>query len=154
MLLALKFKDAVQIGHYLGSILAYHPLLHTLPVDSVVPIPLHAKRLAARGYNQSMEIARPVATHLGIALQPELLLRVRSTAPQSGYSLKERQENIFGAFSCSAEAKGRRILLVDDTFTTGSTVEAAARALKQAGAASLSVAVVSRTPRHSLKIRS
>ena len=151
MLLALKFKGSVETGNCLGLLLAQHPSISTLTVDCIVPIPLHKERLALRGFNQSLEIARPLAARLAVPLLPRLMVRKKATAPQSGCNLNTRRENIRNAFQSSSEVAGKRILLVDDTVTTGSTIEAAARSLREAGAKTISVAVISRTARHFLK---
>lgn len=153
LLLSLKFNDNVLMGHALGSLLAGHPGFATLNADVILPIPLHKNRLATRGYNQSLEIARPLARNLGLPLRSGLLTRIRATAPQSGSSLKERQRNILNAFACTRNIQDMRILLVDDTLTTGSTMAAASRALLAAGAAEVTVAVVSRTARHGMRLR-
>lgn len=105
--------------------------------DVVVPIPLHAKRLVARGYNQSALLARVWASHLGLATHDGLLVRVKATPTQTGLDKKARAENLRDAFVVmeSAAVCGKRILLVDDVHTTGATLNAAAVALKKAGAA-------------------
>jgi ComF family protein len=144
MLLALKFGGDILLGHALGCLLAEHPALASMRVDAVVPIPLHPARLARRGYNQSLEIARPVARAAGARLWPGCLSRVKATAAQSGQSREQRFGNIRGAFACRADVRGKRLLLVDDILTTGATMEAACLALLRAGAAETSLAVVSR----------
>lgn len=148
LLLALKFGDQVIYGHALGMLLARHPDFATIDVDAVIPVPLHEKRLRQRGYNQAHEIARPIAAQLGVPLYDGHLVRIKATAPQSGSSLEQRRLNIQGAFVCVKKGPGKRFLLVDDTVTTGSTLEAAGRALLDGGAEAVGVAVVSRTPRY------
>ena len=147
LLLKLKFHGQVVLAHPLGRLLARHPGLAGLEADCVVPVPLHTGRLARRGYNQALELARPLAAKLGIACKPELLERIRATVPQTGASLAVRTRNTWGAFSGSPGVRGKRILLLDDIVTTGSTLRAAAAALLEAGAAGISVAAVSRTAR-------
>ena len=147
MLLALKFGGQVGLGCVLGSILAGHPGFNAISPDTLIPIPLHKQRLKERGYNQALEIARPLAKKMRIPLQMNLLTRIRNTPPQSGLTTAHRQRNILQAFQCCQKTQGRHILLVDDTFTTGATLEAASAALLHAGAARVSVAVISRTPR-------
>lgn len=148
MLINLKFGDRPLFGHVLGSLLATHPGLGALRVEAVVPVPLHLTRLAARGYNQAQEIARPLARMLRLPLAPGLLSRTRATPPQTGANRACRKRNITKAFAAAPGAKGKELMLVDDTITTGATLIEAARALLDGGAASVSVAVVSRTPRH------
>lgn len=105
--------------------------------DAVVPIPLHAKRLVARGYNQSALLAKVWASHLGLATHDGLLVRVKETPTQTGLDKKARGENLQNAFAVTqiAAVRGKKILLVDDVHTTGATLNAAAAALKKAGAA-------------------
>ncbi len=148
LLLALKFKEQILLGHALGCLLAEHPALHQLQADAIVPVPLHQTRLAQRGYNQALEIARPLAAKLRIPLRHNMLIRTRNTAPQSSYRLEQRKKNILGAFICDQDVKGQRLLLVDDTFTTGATITAAGNVLLEAGAVWLGVAVVGRTAKH------
>ena len=148
LLIQLKFHDHVLVGYVLGSLLARHPNLSGLEVDVIAPVPLHRKRLAHRGYNQSLELARPLARRLDRPLAPRLLRRARATKSQSGISREERKTNIREAFTGSRDARGKHVLLVDDTLTTGATMADAARALLLAGAAGVSVAVVGRTALH------
>jgi len=102
----------------------------------VMPIPLHAKRLRERGFNQSLLLARYVAELPELELDYLNLRRVRSTQPQTGLKGEERRKNVRRAFKLEdkSKVKGRVILLVDDVLTTGSTLNECARILKQAGA--------------------
>ena len=147
MLLKLKFHGQVALAHPLGRLLALHPDLADLAADCVVPVPLHPGRLARRGYNQALELARPLAGRLGLPCEARLLERTRATPPQAGASLAARKQNTWGAFSASSGVRGVKILLLDDIVTTGSTLAAATAALLEAGAAGVSVAAVSRTAR-------
>ena len=149
LLITLKFHQQPFLGHALGTLLATHPEFATLAADAVIPVPLHSSRLTRRGYNQAQEIARPVARHLRLPLTPDLLFRVLPTTPQTNFSRKERKKNIQNAFAAQEAVRGMRVLLVDDTLTTGATLTAATQALLASGAGSVSVAVVSRTPSHS-----
>ena len=113
--------------------------------DCIVPIPLHPKRLAWRGFNQSLELARLLSQRLDRPLCPAALTRIRDTTPQSQLDGVLRRDNIKGAFRADARrVAGRRVLLLDDVMTTGATVETAARALLQAGATRVEVVVVAR----------
>lgn len=145
MLIRLKFQEQVLLGHALGGLLAAHPRLASLRADAVTPVPLHPRRLTTRGYNQALELARPLARALGLPLLPGLLARTRHTPPQTGKAREERVRNLQDAFTAPKGVEGRRLLLVDDTLTTGATLASAARSLLRAGAAEVSVAVVSRT---------
>lgn len=117
----------------------------------VVPVPLHTRKLRQRGFNQAELIARaalkikPVGTHL--TLESGILERRRETQSQIGLTRHQRRENMRGAFAVSkpADVQGREILLVDDVFTTGTTVSECARILRRAGAVRVWVATVART---------
>ncbi|MDD4731208.1 MAG: ComF family protein [Desulfovibrio sp.] len=111
---------------------------------AVVPVPLHKKRLRWRGYNQSLELAQPVARTAGLTLLPDGLRRLRHTPPQSTLKGRERRTNLRGAFAASPEVGGRRVLLVDDVCTTGATLHECARALRQGGAVAVDVLVLAR----------
>lgn len=105
-------------------------------VDLVIPVPLHAGRMAERGYNQTELIFGKWAEQQGLAWNGDVLKRVRPTAPQWELQLAARRKNIKGAFSVMRPEviQGRNILLVDDIFTSGTTMEECAKQLKQAGA--------------------
>lgn len=110
----------------------------------VVPIPISRSRLRQRGFNQALLLARQIFP--GISISWRLLEKVRETERQASLSLQERRKNIKGAFRASEEAKGRRILLFDDVYTSGSTIEEAARSLMAAGARQVAALTLARTP--------
>jgi len=114
------------------------------------PVPLGTRRLAERGYNQSLEIARPLARSLGVALHPRLACRVRETVAQSSVAPEQRQQNIAGAFAIpdAALVQGRHVGIVDDVMTSGRTLNELAATLKRHGAARVSNLVFARTPPH------
>lgn len=112
-------------------------------VDVVVPVPLHPRRLAERGFNQSQLVANMFASHCGMRVEP-LLKRHRFTRPQAQLSQADRITNVEGAFVASSECFGKHILLVDDVFTTGSTMQSCAQALLGKGAASVIACTVAR----------
>ncbi|TYQ17104.1 UNVERIFIED_ORG: ComF family protein [Zoogloea ramigera] len=120
--------------------------------DLLCPVPLGPRRLAQRGYNQALEIARPLARCLGVALQARLVARTRETAAQSSVAPEDRRANIAGAFAVPAPAlalvRGRHIGVVDDVMTSGSTLDEMAATLKRHGAARVSNLVFARTPPH------
>lgn len=107
------------------------------PADCIVPVPLHAGRLAERGYNQSALLARPLAAAVGLPVDEKLVVRQKATRQQALLSAAERRANVKDAFVCAASAAGKRIVLIDDVCTTGSTLEACAAALRAAGATSV-----------------
>jgi ComF family protein len=116
--------------------------------DVIVPVPLHRWRLWWRRFNQAMALARAVSTESGVPCDPFLLARVKRTRRQVGLTKAQRQENLQGAFRVPLEAKarlkGKRVLLIDDVLTTGSTANAASRALLRGGAASVDILAFAR----------
>jgi ComF family protein len=125
--------------------------------DAIAPVPLHALRLLKRRYNQAAEIARPLARRADRAYLPDALVRVRRTDSQGSKSGSGRRRNVQGAFvvpeARRKAVKGRRVLLIDDVFTTGATLDACAKALLAAGARAVDAAVVARvSPRSDVSI--
>lgn len=120
--------------------------------DLLCPVPLGPQRLRERGFNQALEIARPLAAMLGVQLQPRLALRAVETAAQSGVAPKERAGNIRGAFAVAPQMAAlleqRHVGVVDDVMTSGHTLNELAATLKAAGAARVSNLVFARTPPH------
>ena len=114
-------------------------------VDLVIPMPLTPARLADRGFNQALEIARVVSEMRKTALSPHACRRVRDSAPQATLPWKERAKNIRGAFVCDIDLHGKRIAVVDDVLTTGATLNELARNLRKAGAIEIQGWVVART---------
>jgi ComF family protein len=116
--------------------------------DALVPVPLHWRRLFARRFNQSATLAGAIASQTGVPVAHAALKRVKSTAQQVGLSKDQRAANVQGAFRVPpdgrAEVAGRRLVLVDDVLTSGSTAEGCARALLRAGAAHVDVLVFAR----------
>lgn len=117
--------------------------------DLIMPVPLHRCRLGQRGFNQALLMAELVAARLQRPLVRRELQRIRPTQPQIGLSADERRHNVRGAFALGRPDRvaGRRILLVDDVLTTGSTVDECARVLKRAGAESVRVLTAARAAR-------
>ena len=113
--------------------------------DLVIPVPLHSAKLRERGFNQSLELATPVAKALDLRIAPRLIRRVRATQSQTGLPHVSRARNVRKAFQCRESITGRMIALVDDVVTTGSTVGEVARVLKRAGAKRVDVWALART---------
>jgi ComF family protein len=113
--------------------------------DIVVPVPLHPRRLAARGYNQAALLARPIARELGLPLRTRALRRVLDTPAQAKLDGAARRRNVENAFVASRCVAGRRVLLVDDIATTGATLQSCAHALRNAGATECEALVVARS---------
>lgn len=139
----LKYGHKLAVAKYFGEILSQ--LTKGADANCIVPVPSHLSRLQERGYNQANEIARHIAQELKQPLLNQALLKQRSTQPQATLHFTARAESNKNAFSCTENMKGQRILLVDDVMTTGHTVQECAKALKNAGADSIYIAVVART---------
>lgn len=144
---ALKFRHGLQLAPWFADHLARLIGHGSGLLDAIVPMPLHPARLAERGYDQAIEIARPLARRLDRPLLVDACRRTRETQQQATLDRASRRENLVGAFRCDRDMAGQTILLVDDVMTTGASAHAAALALKQAGAARVLVAVVARTHR-------
>ena len=144
-----KFERVESLASPLGAYLA-RALPRDLSFDIVAPMPLHWFRRWRRGFNQSELLAGEVARRLGLPLASgRALRRLRHSAPQSGLSSAARRRNVAGLFDVAdrRSIEGRRVLLVDDVLTTGATAQAAARALKRAGAAQVIVLTLARADR-------
>jgi len=145
LVLALKFGHRLELAPVLGSLLAERAR-HLVPCPLLLAVPLAFERLAERGFNQSAEIARAVARALRARFDPSILLRVRHAAAQASLSLAARRRNIRDAFLVRGDLRGRRVAVVDDVMTSGSTLDEIARVLKAAGAVHVTNLVVARTP--------
>jgi ComF family protein len=149
----LKYEGRAELALGLAELLA--PRLRSLELPRstlLVPVPLHAKRLASRGYNQAALLAQALGSALSLPCAPRLLLRTRETERQVGQSRELRLTNAEGAFELNPRAVARHsgragIVLIDDVVTTGSTVRACAQALAAGGIPLLAVAAVARAER-------
>lgn len=130
----LKYKDAVYVAPLLASFIEIPP---DWELDCIVPIPLHFIRLWRRGYNQSALLAQALSERIGVPVSEKLLRRVRYTKTQTKLGAAQRAKNIRNAFAAAADVQGKRILLIDDVRTTGSTLDSAAMALRKGGAAAV-----------------
>ena len=141
----LKYSADFLAAQWLSDCLAQSVMLagHDLP-DVLLPVPLHRSRLRIRGYNQAHEIARRVAVRLRIPCEPHAARRVRATEDQIGKSAAQRRRNLRGAFAVLEPLHGRRVALIDDVMTTGSTLAELSRACLHAGASSVAVWCVAR----------
>jgi competence protein ComFC len=130
----LKYSNSQDLAAPLGEMMvSYWQDVH-LPADVIIPVPLHARRLHERGYNQAALLARELGEGVSLPVLGNALVRVRETSPQVDLNAKERKENVRGAFHCSDDRlAGKSVLLVDDVYTTGATLEACSLALKQRG---------------------
>ncbi len=154
LVLQLKFGGTLALAPWFGRALARAVAAQPgFDLPSVLcPVPLGRIRLAERGFNQALEIARPLSKALGIALRPALAVRTRDTAAQSGVAPAQRKKNMRDAFMVAPDAlamvRGQHIGLVDDVMTSGATLHELAAMFKRFGAARVSNFVFARTPPH------
>lgn len=148
LVVGFKHSDRTELTAMFGAWLARAGAAMLQAGAVVAPMPLHRRRLAARRFNQSALLAEVAARAANAPYAPRLLRPMRATPPQKELSAEGRRRNVAGAFAVSpkerARAAGARIILVDDVLTTGATLDAAARALKAAGAASVEALVLAR----------
>lgn len=145
----LKFGRSLAAGRVLSE-LWITALRETPPPKPLllIPVPLHASRLRERGYNQALELARPLARALAIPLRHDVLLRTRATPAQANLDAKARRQNLRGAFSIVENAAlPEHVAIVDDVMTTGATLRECARTLCRAGVARVDVWALARAPR-------
>lgn len=148
MVQGLKFGDRTELAPTMARWMMRAGAELLADADAVVPVPLHRGRFFRRRFNQSAELARALCALSGRPFLPDGVARIRATRQQVGLGAREREENVRGAFRVLPQAatgiRGRRILVVDDVYTTGTTVSAVAKALKRAGAAEVDVLTFAR----------
>ncbi|UCD71310.1 MAG: ComF family protein [Syntrophobacterales bacterium] len=149
-------REAIHHLKYSGRSFLAKPLVELLErgypfidygsYDILVPVPLHPKRLRERGFNQALLLGKAIGRREGVSCRGFVLKKARWSFPQISLSLKEREENVRGSFSVAdpAAVRGKRILLIDDVMTTGSTVNECARELLKAGAGEVDVFTLAR----------
>lgn len=147
LLLRLKFDGELHIAPLLADFLLEAAAVLPLP-SAIVAMPQHPRQLRKRGYNQAYELARGVARQSGLPIRRDLLARIKPGLPQEQLNAAQRRANLASAFRAAPAASGKVIWLVDDVLTTGSTCEAAASALKAAGALAVHALFAARTPLH------
>ena len=130
---ALKFNAHYPCARLLGMLMADRLSNFSGKPEQIIPVPLHPQRYHQRGFNQAIEIARPIARSLNIPLNLTCCKRVRNTTPQARLSAKERKQNLKNAFTVTQAPQANHIALLDDVVTTGSTVDELARALRRSG---------------------
>ena len=148
-------QDAICLFKYKGKVALAAPLtrlmIDRLPpldnIDLIIPVPLHAERLREREFNQSLLLADRIGRHLNIPVSGTALIRTAPAPPQTTLSRKERLKNLRGAFAVSRPESivGKHILLIDDVFTTGATVNVCAKTLRKAGSGHVFVMTLGRT---------
>jgi len=112
--------------------------------DVLIPVPLHASRLRQRGYNQALELARPIAKQLNLSIDVHSCLREKATTEQTGLSAKLRKSNLKNAFTVNGDFRDKQVTIIDDVMTTGSTVNELSQQLINAGARQVNVWVCAR----------
>ena len=146
-ILLFKYGGRPSLGRHLGRLMveAADGLFDPSQVDLLIPVPLHPCRERERGFNQSALLAKEVGRALRLPVGHRLLSRIRATESQRG-ARQEREENVKGVFRVTKPARvaGRRLLLIDDVFTTGATVNECAKALMAAGAVEVAVYTLAR----------
>ena len=152
LVMQLKFGARLALAPWMARLLhdaVRGVVLAPLP-EILCPVPLGQRRLVERGFNQALEVARPLAALLGAELGPRLVRRVVETQAQSGVAPGERRGNVRGAFAVPDEAQvqGRHVGVVDDVMTSGHTLDELASTLKRAGAQRVTNLVFARTPPH------
>ena len=143
----LKYRGELALAPVLAALLATR-IGRDDSISAIVPVPLSTARLRERGFNQAMEVARPLAALAGVPLQPGWLERITDTPALAGLALAERAKSVRGAFRCAVSVPGATIAVVDDVRTSGATLDEIARTLKRAGAARVVNWVVARTLPH------
>ena len=148
MVQALKYGDRTDLAPWMARWMLRAGAELVAEADVVVPVPLHWRRFFTRRFNQSAELARAIADLSGKPFEPMAIRRVKITRQQVGLGLSERQDNVRAAFKTPPEydiaVRGRRVLVVDDVYTTGATVFSVTKALKKSGASAVDVLTFAR----------
>ena len=147
-----KYKSNISVGEILADFMGgfSFPDIDFADYSFIIPVPLHIKRLRERGFNQSLILARAIGEKHQISVDFSLLKRHKFTLTQTGSNKKERKQNIKGAFEVTDKKKiaGKSIILIDDVYTTGATVNECAKTLLKAGAQKISVLTLARVLTH------
>ena len=141
----LKYRREASCGRLLGQLLARRSANRSPLPELLIPIPLSTARYRERGFNQAYEIARPLRAALDIDVRADLVVRRRDTREQTGLKQRERRRNVRGAFAVVEALPARRVAILDDVITTGSTANELAKVLRRAGATYVEVWAVART---------
>ena len=148
LILGYKFSNKAYINNFFANIIIKNEKNYNLlkQYDMIIPVPMHKKKMLKRGYNQTELISEKIAKNLGIANRPDILQKVVNTTTQSKLGGKTRQTNIQHAFFIKndIEVEDKKIILLDDIYTTGATSEECSRVLKDAGAADVLILVLAK----------
>lgn len=132
----MKYAGRQEYARFFGEEMAYYlgKFIREVEPDALIPVPLHPKRYNRRGYNQAALLARAIGEELSIPVKEKYLLRVKDTAPLKMLNPAERQNNLKRAFNINEnDVKLKKVIMVDDIYTTGSTMDEAARTLREGG---------------------
>ena len=139
-----KYSQQLALGPWLAERLSVRLSGIPLP-EAALAMPLSLARLRERGFNQSLEIAKPLCRALGLSLLPHACERIRDTESQTTLPWKERAKNVRGAFACRENLAGKHVSIIDDVMTSGASLNELAKTLKKSGAARVSAWVIART---------
>lgn len=133
---AFKYKNRRVYGEVYGREMAkmFRKIIRLWEIDVIVPVPLHRKKQKKRGYNQAEILAKEIGFRVGIPVDTTLIKRKKNTVPQKEFTRKERKKNLKNAFEVTGKVEGKRVLIIDDIYTTGSTIDSISILLKKAGA--------------------
>lgn len=146
LLFSIKYHNRPKLAYNIGRMLGEHIKEH-LKGDIIIPIPLHPKREAERGYNQSVQIAKGVSHITGIPYSTDVLVRTKHTKTQTEQNREHRIASMDGAFTLknSSAIEGKRVILIDDVITTGATIGACLQAISNSNVKNITLACVART---------
>lgn len=147
LIVRMKYRGEERLAPFLGRKMAERVVREETGCDAILPIPLHKRRLRERGFNQALWLAHEVGKILGKRVEPFVLKRTKGGVPQVVLKGEERRRNLKGAFCVGSLEKilDKKILLVDDVYTTGTTIEEASRELLRSGAKEVEALVLART---------
>jgi len=147
MITSLKFSNQLHYAHLFAALLMkkLQQTAHYQLPEAIIPMPLHRKRLCERGFNQALEIAKPMAKALSIPIDINSCIRNKATEPQAQMHAKQRQQNLVDAFSIPSKLLYQHVAIVDDVVTTGTTVNELAKTLRKAGVHQIDVWCCART---------
>lgn len=143
----LKFNEKVFLSKFFSNFMI--KIIKDFDIDYITAVPMHKSRLKERGYNQSLLLARDISNKISINVLEDLILKIKNTSPQTKLSIKKRRTNLRSVFKINENykncIKGKNILIVDDVFTTGTTVDECAKVLKMNGVCRVYVITIART---------
>lgn len=145
LLSLLKYKSQSHLARHFGLLMANQRQQDAKHIDALVPVPLHASKTCERGFNQSLEIAKVVASALKLPLLQRFVIRKYATKAQTGSTKKDRKKQVKNAFAVAKPLACERVAIIDDTVTTASTVNAMSLVLKKSGVNYIEIWSVART---------